>query len=313
MDESPPLAADEEAVMLHPLTPPIALPPSLQPHRLGNTGAAYLPNILSVQEEQTLMREVRSISFACSMQPVLGPPCLTRFSSPSSDLCLPMPPHPPLLSQIYASSSKWTPLTARRLQNWGGIVRASGMREEALPAWLLTLQERLAYLFPCPFNHVLINEYLPGQGIFVRTTELYPYNIHKHKHTHMRVVHAQAAQEGLRYCTLTAFAQAHEDGPLYYPMVAIVSLNNGILIEFHKKRQHTESGQQERAMSVYLQPRSLFVFAEELYTHHLHVIEPTKTDPIDKLVRLPLRRGEQASECVNLANAPSAQIRRLPE
>lgn len=69
-------------------------------------------------------------------------------------------------------------------------------------------------------------------------------------------------------------------------MVAIVSLSNGILIDFHKKRQHTESGQQERVMSVYLQPRSLFVFAEELYTHHLHVIEPRKTDAIDNLVRL---------------------------
>lgn len=49
--------------MLHPLTPPIALPPSLQPHRLGSTGAAYVPNILSVQEEQTLLREVRAAIF----------------------------------------------------------------------------------------------------------------------------------------------------------------------------------------------------------------------------------------------------------
>lgn len=53
-----PLEADEEVVMLHPLTAPIPLPPHLKSFRLGEKGAAYVSNILSEDEERDLLREV---------------------------------------------------------------------------------------------------------------------------------------------------------------------------------------------------------------------------------------------------------------
>ena len=153
--EENPLKPGETIVMLHPLGAPIPLPPSLHPHRLGASGAAYISNILTVEEEQSLMREVREreIILICFQ---LTPASLLHDLAPDVN------------PQIYLSKN-WTQLSARRLQNWGGIVRASGMREEPLPGWLMTLQPKLAHLFPCPFNHVLINEYLPGQGILVRS------------------------------------------------------------------------------------------------------------------------------------------------
>lgn len=48
------------------------------------------------------------------------------------------------------------------------------MREEPLPEWLTFLSPRLisAGVLPLPFNHVLINEYNPGEGIMVRRCRL---------------------------------------------------------------------------------------------------------------------------------------------
>jgi alkylated DNA repair protein alkB family protein 6 len=86
-----------------------------------------------------------------------------------------------LLQQIdQAPKPKWTNLRGRRLQNWGGIPggKQDGngvMLEEPIPSWLSVLCNRLHEtlqksgepLFFKPPNHVLINEYLPGQGIMV--------------------------------------------------------------------------------------------------------------------------------------------------
>ena len=80
-----------------------------------------------------------------------------------------------------APRTKWTNLSNRQLQNWGGLPAAKNgcMLEEPLPDWLQswcdTFQERLytnkdeesSPFFSKPPNHVLINKYLPGQGIMV--------------------------------------------------------------------------------------------------------------------------------------------------
>lgn len=45
----------------------------------------------------------------------------------------------------------------------------SGMVQEELPGWLQDLAPKLMEnnIITCPFNHALINEYEPGQGIMV--------------------------------------------------------------------------------------------------------------------------------------------------
>lgn len=93
-----------------------------------------------------------------------------------------------------APKSKWTNLSNRQLQNWGGLPKGPNdtMLEEPLPEWLQvwcnTLKETLyteseSELELIPFfskapNHVLINKYLPGQGIMVRIFNFYfPKNL----------------------------------------------------------------------------------------------------------------------------------------
>lgn len=66
-----------------------------------------------------------------------------------------------------APKPKWTYLKNRRLQNWGGIPSSKGLIPELIPEWLKNSCKKILDLgvfndkLP---NHVLINEYLPGQG-----------------------------------------------------------------------------------------------------------------------------------------------------
>jgi alkylated DNA repair protein alkB family protein 6 len=85
-------------------------------------------------------------------------------------------------------SAKWVQLRNRRLIELGGRVIKDTLFEEAMPEYLRMLTCRLAFLFDMEPNHILINEYLPGQGIM-----------------------------------------SHVDGPIYYPLIATVSLCSGIL------------------------------------------------------------------------------------
>nr|CAD7411669.1 unnamed protein product [Timema poppensis] len=74
-----------------------------------------------------------------------------------------------LIEQVnLAPKPKWTQLAHRRLQNWGGIPHPKGMIAEKIPDWLLEYTRRIETLGLFEgkaLNHVLINEYLPGQGI----------------------------------------------------------------------------------------------------------------------------------------------------
>lgn len=99
-----------------------------------------------------------------------------------------------LLGHVYgAPRPKWTQLSRRRLQNWGGVPHARGMLAEPLPAWLAALPLRLPPSLPPPppRNHILINEYLPGQGIM-----------------------------------------PHHDGDLFFPNIATISLGSHTVLRF---------------------------------------------------------------------------------
>jgi alkylated DNA repair dioxygenase AlkB len=67
-----------------------------------------------------------------------------------------------------APPSKWVHLSRRSLQMWGGTPDPQGMIPEPLPHWLKAINMRLhtSGLFEeCAPNHVLLNKYLPGEGI----------------------------------------------------------------------------------------------------------------------------------------------------
>ncbi|XP_036040100.1 alpha-ketoglutarate-dependent dioxygenase alkB homolog 6 isoform X2 [Onychomys torridus] len=105
-----------------------------------------------------------------------------------------------LLRQVFnAPKPKWTQLSGRKLQNWGGLPHPRGMVPERLPPWLQRYVDKVSDLSlfgGLPANHVLVNQYLPGEGIM-----------------------------------------PHEDGPLYYPTVSTISLGSHTVLDFYEPRQ----------------------------------------------------------------------------
>ncbi|KAL4437805.1 hypothetical protein ABPG77_005717 [Micractinium sp. CCAP 211/92] len=184
-----------------------------------------------------------------------------------------------LLREIRASKQAWKTVSGRRLQNLGGIVHKKGLIASPLPGWLQPLLARLAGetgiwggerggpLLP---NHVLINAYLPGEGIM-----------------------------------------PHEDGPLYHPAVAILSLGSPAVVRFARKHGEEDAAAAAAAAapahplagqlvaSVACMPRSLLIFRDEAYTGCLHGILEAEVESIDDSV-------------VNAAAAGLAQGQGLP-
>lgn len=170
-----------------------------------------------------------------------------------------------LLHDIYeAPASRWKSLKNRRLQNWGGVVHEKGLLPQQLPSWLTKITQRICQktgLFPSAINHVLINEYLPYQGIM-----------------------------------------PHQDGPAYFPVVAILSLESPITIEFtpHPRSKdkdlsvsETAIGQQDSpsinsdehdSFSILLMPCSLLIFKDHAYTDYLHGIQDSVLLNLNKVV-----------------------------
>jgi len=164
-----------------------------------------------------------------------------------------------LLSKVYdAPKPKWTTLSNRRLQNWGGLPHPKGMIPDKIPEWLnkylLKLTEMKLFENNQP-NHVLINEYKPGQGIM-----------------------------------------PHLDGPIFFPTITTISLGSNTLLDFYKPRndaqdntesddfsndQSASSSDSRYVGSMYLERRSLVCFKDDMYHTYLHGIEEREDDMLD--------------------------------
>ncbi|XP_069842727.1 alpha-ketoglutarate-dependent dioxygenase alkB homolog 6 isoform X1 [Dendropsophus ebraccatus] len=190
-----------------------------------------------------------------------------------------------LLRQVYnAPKPKWTQLSGRKLQNWGGLPHPRGMVPEKLPTWLQTYTDRISSLEVFGgnrANHVLVNEYNPGEGIM-----------------------------------------PHEDGPLYYPTVTTISLGSHTLLDFYVpvNRQSSEeedqvpmTEEQRNVLSLLLEPRSLFILREDLYKTYLHGIRPLTQDTLDhKVANLDQCRA-QVGETLTRRTRVSLTIRHVPK
>lgn len=67
----------------------------------------------------------------------------------------------------------------------------------------------------------------------------------------------------------------HEDGPSYYPVVSVLSLGSGCVIEFIRKGVPTEK------VEVFVPERSILEFSGEFYTDFLHSIPFRNSDNLD--------------------------------
>ena len=66
----------------------------------------------------------------------------------------------------------------------------------------------------------------------------------------------------------------HKDGPLYFPVVTILSLGSDCVMTFTKDDK-------SESLKVLIPARSLFQFSGELYERFLHEIDFSTTDVID--------------------------------
>lgn len=151
-----------------------------------------------------------------------------------------------ILSSIYAAPKpKWTQLSNRRLQNWGGIPHNKGMIAESIPIWLDIYLEKIHNLNVMGGNrpnHVLVNEYLPTQGIM-----------------------------------------AHLDGSLFYPTITTISVGSHIVLKFSEP-VIDDADTPNHVFSFLLEPRSLLILQDELFTNYLHCIEELSEDLLDDSV-----------------------------
>ncbi|GLT47259.1 hypothetical protein SLA2020_209670 [Shorea laevis] len=171
-----------------------------------------------------------------------------------------------LLTNIYqAPVCKWTSLKNRRLQNWGGIVHEKGLLPQALPPWLKKITERIAEesgLYPSPINHVLINEYLPNQGIM-------PH------------------QDGPAYFPVVSILSL--GSPVVMDFTPHSKLQSGDIIRRKNDEEKTEEGSvaivdNQHPVSILLMPRSLLIFKDDAYSgkftsyvaYYLHSIKDSE-------------------------------------
>ncbi|XP_050421535.1 alpha-ketoglutarate-dependent dioxygenase alkB homolog 6 [Adelges cooleyi] len=182
---------------------------NLKNHKLCNAcdSAYYMPNFLTEEQESYIVEKVNS-----------------------------------------APKPKWIQLKNRRLQNWGGIPHAKGLIPEKIPDWLNGFVKQIDRLGVFPStnqpNHVLVNEYLPGQGIMPHLdgSLFYPTvtTISCGSHT-----------------ILNFYAAPKQDG------------GNGTLLN-------------KKVYSIYLERRSLLILRESMYNDYLHGIEEIKEDIVDE-------------------------------
>eukprot|EP00050_Salpingoeca_kvevrii_P006058 m.287181 g.287181 ORF g.287181 m.287181 type:complete len:240 (-) comp11726_c0_seq1:1236-1955(-) len=176
-----------------------------------------------------------------------------------------------LTQHVYAAPRpKWTVLRNRRLQNWGGAPSSRGLIAEALPAWLRAVTERVDQLGVfgegvCA-NHVLINEYLPGQGIM-----------------------------------------PHEDGPIYTPMIANITVGSHTVLDFYRKAEpdsKTSAAEPAPFASILLEPNSLVLISGDMY-RVLHGIEERASDVLQEKTIINL------DQCKSVAGtAPDGELPR---
>ncbi|XP_034156367.2 alpha-ketoglutarate-dependent dioxygenase alkB homolog 6 [Pangasianodon hypophthalmus] len=186
-----------------------------------------------------------------------------------------------LLQQVYkAPKPKWTQLSGRRLQNWGGLPHPKGMIAEKLPDWLLSYTEKISGLGAFAgksANHVLVNEYRPEEGIM-----------------------------------------PHEDGPLYHPTVTTITLGSHTLLDFYRPvdQTQTEVPQTEESrymLSLLLRRRSLLILQDEMYKRYLHGISSVAMDTLtERVVNLSVAGG-QVGETLPRRTRVSLTIRHVPK
>uniref|UniRef100_A0A182WUZ3 Fe2OG dioxygenase domain-containing protein n=1 Tax=Anopheles quadriannulatus TaxID=34691 RepID=A0A182WUZ3_ANOQN len=178
---------------------------------------------------------------------------------------------------------RWTQLSNRRLINYGGVPHPKGMIAEDIPVWLHHYVERInqlnVYAEGIKANHVLVNEYLPGQGI---------------------MPHLDGP---LFFPTITTISCGSHTVLEYYEQTedANGQSGSGSLVRQHKT-------------SVLLEPRSLLIVKDDMYHKYLHSIAEREEDTIDaRVANLSMISNAHAGDVLRRDKRISLTIRHVPK
>ncbi|KAK9465677.1 hypothetical protein V1512DRAFT_228116 [Lipomyces arxii] len=142
-----------------------------------------------------------------------------------------------------APLSKWTVLSNRRLQAWPTqLLKGSVLpTTDALPTWL-------------------------DDPLVQRMVSLDIWRQSPHDRANHCLINEYEPGQGI---------MPHEDGDVYHPVVATVSLQDGIVLDIYRK---TEDGKREIVYRIYQEPKSLLITTEDMYTDYLHGIQDIDVD-----------------------------------
>jgi alkylated DNA repair dioxygenase AlkB len=136
---------------------------------------------------------------------------------------------------------EWISLRQRRVKKY--IRNRNQVENEISSNWPDWIQNLILTLFEpifpesYPPNHVLVNEYSPPNG-----------------------------------CILP-----HQDGPMYFPLVAILSLGGNATMEFIPHRKFQEKNLLN-SFKLELEKRSFLVIKDEVYNDYLHGVNQVMTE-----------------------------------
>uniref|UniRef100_A0A182NXH7 Fe2OG dioxygenase domain-containing protein n=1 Tax=Anopheles dirus TaxID=7168 RepID=A0A182NXH7_9DIPT len=176
---------------------------------------------------------------------------------------------------------RWTQLSNRRLINYGGVPHPKGMIAEDIPSWLNHYVECInqlnLYEEGIQANHVLINEYLPCQGI---------------------MPHLDGP---LFYPTIATISCGSHTILEYCDQVESNTSESSTALVRNRKTK------------VLLEPRSLLVVKDDMYHKYLHSIAELERDVIDDSVaNLPLLSNVAIGDVLPRTKRISLTIRHVP-
>lgn len=189
---------------------------------------------------------------------------------------------------------KWTQLLNRRLINYGGIPHPNGMLAEEIPEWLQTYVDKinnLSIFENQKANHVLVNEYRPGQGIMPHT------------------------DGPLFYPTISTISCGSHT-VLEFTKREPLSGSSDDKAERDDVSENVEtSSKREVLFKLILEPRSLLILKDTLYHNYLHSISEVEQDILcDRICNYEnCESSYKMGDCLKRGTRISLTIRNVPK
>ncbi|KAJ6648881.1 Alpha-ketoglutarate-dependent dioxygenase alkB like 6 [Pseudolycoriella hygida] len=171
-----------------------------------------------------------------------------------------------ILTSVYnAPKPKWDQLTHRRLLNYGGVPHKNGMIAEVMPSWLQNYVDKinnLGIFDTQKANHVLVNEYLPKQGIM--------------PHLDGPLFYPTITTISCGSHSVLEFFEANDENPEFSE--TLMSANES------SSEQNGIKSARKIVCKLLIERRSLLILKDDMYHKYLHGIAEIDEDVISESV-----------------------------